>query len=96
MSICCYVRSNEMSSSFFTLLQGPEIYNDLQGKLDYWVTGYGTGGTFHGTAKYLKENIPNAKIILAEPGQANLVGSRITTERNADGSPAGSHPAFAA
>ena len=85
-----------MSSSFFALLQGPEIYNDLQGKLDYWVTGYGTGGTFHGTAKYLKENIPNAKIILAEPGQANLVGSRITTERNADGSPAGSHPAFAA
>ena len=75
---------------------GPEICNDLKGtKLDYWVTGYGTGGTFHGTGKYIKEQSPDTKIILAEPGAANLIGSGIKTERNADGSPAGSHPAFA-
>ena len=72
--------------------------NDLKdvAKLDYWVTGYGTGGTFHGAGKYIKENSPDTKIILAEPGAANLIGSGIATERNADGSPAGSHPAFAA
>lgn len=77
---------------------GPEICNDLKGisKLDYWVTGYGTGGTFHGAGKYIKEHSPDTKIVLAEPGAANLIGSGIKTERNADGSPATSHPAFGA
>lgn len=76
---------------------GPEICNDLKdSKLDYWVTGYGTGGTFHGAGKYIKEASPDTKIILAEPGAANLIGSGIKTERKDDGSPAGSHPAFAA
>jgi cysteine synthase len=65
-------------------------------KFDYWVTGYGTGGTFHGAGKYIKENSPGTKIVLAEPGAANLIGSGISTERNADGSPASSHPAFKA
>ena len=54
----------------------------------------GTGGTFHGAGKYIKDNSPDSKVILAEPGAANLIGSGIKTERNADGSPAGSHPAF--
>ena len=68
----------------------------MNGKFDYWVTGYGTGGTFHGTAKYIKEKNPGTKIILAEPSAANLIGSGIGTKRNADGSPADSHPAFSA
>jgi len=74
---------------------GPEICNDLKGmNFDYWVTGYGTGGTFHGAGKYIKEHSPDTKIILAEPGAANLIGSGIATERNPDGSPSSSHPAF--
>lgn len=49
--------------------KGPEILNDLAGtKLDYWVTGYGTGGTFHGAGKYIKANSPDTTIVLAEPG----------------------------
>merc|ERR1719203_1909085 len=64
---------------------GPEIVNDLDGRLDYWVTGYGTGGTFHGAGKYIKENSPHTRIVLAEPGAASLVGSGVKTERNADG-----------
>ena len=78
--------------------QGPEIINDLKGvaNLDYWVTGYGTGGTFHGAGKYIKEHSPSTKIVLAEPAAANLIGSGIKTERNSDGSPATSHAAFAA
>jgi len=78
---------------------GPEILNDLDKidkKCDYWVTGYGTGGTFHGAGKYIKQNSPTTKIVLAEPGSAALVDSGIATERNDDGSPVASHPAFAA
>eukprot|EP00804_Cyclotella_cryptica_P020399 CCRYP_012634-RA/>CCRYP_012634-RA protein AED:0.05 eAED:0.05 QI:286/1/1/1/1/1/3/274/357 len=74
---------------------GPEICNDLKGmNFDYWVIGYGTGGTFHGAGKYIKEHSPSTKIILAEPGAANLIGSGIKTARNDDGTPATSHPAF--
>ena len=52
-----------------SLFAGPEILNDLAGtKLDYWVTGYGTGGTFHGAGKYIKANSPDTTIVLAEPG----------------------------
>jgi cysteine synthase A len=54
----------------------------------------GTGGTFHGTGKYIKEHCPDTKIILAEPGAAAIIGSGFKTERNADGSPQTSHPAF--
>mmetsp|Transcript_2590 Transcript_2590/g.3975 ORF Transcript_2590/g.3975 Transcript_2590/m.3975 type:complete len:391 (-) Transcript_2590:125-1297(-) len=74
---------------------GPEICNDLKDqKFDYWVTGYGTGGTFHGAGKYIKENSPDTKIVLAEPGAADLIDSGISTERKEDGSPCGTHPAF--
>jgi cysteine synthase len=52
---------------------GPEIVNDLGGKLDYWVTGYGTGGTFHGAGKYIKANT-NAKVVLML--EAPLVSSK--------------------
>ena len=78
---------------------GPEIINDLakiNAKCDYWVTGYGTGGTFHGAGKYIKEHSPTTKIVLSEPGAAALIDSGIQTKRNDDGSPAETHPAFAA
>ena len=46
---------------------GPELYNDLDGKLDYFVAGVGTGGTLSGTCKYLKEKNQNIKVIEVEP-----------------------------
>ena len=58
------------------------------------MTGYGTGGTFHGAGKAIKAARPDTKIILAEPEDAGLLVSGIPTERNADGSPVASHPAF--
>ncbi len=64
--------------------------------MTHWVTGYGTGGTFHGAGKALKASIPDLKIVLAEPEAAGLLASGVATERNADGSPKASHPAFAA
>ncbi|KAL7497304.1 hypothetical protein ACHAWT_006146 [Skeletonema menzelii] len=95
----CHQFETDANWKFHYETTGPEICNDLKSigsNLDYYVTGYGTGGTFHGASKYIKENSPNTKVILAEPGAANLIGSGIQTDRNEDGSPAGSHPAFAA
>ena len=64
------------------------------GKLDYVVLTAGTGGTITGVARVLRRERPETKIILSEPANAQLVGSGKAQERKADGSPAGSHPAF--
>jgi cysteine synthase len=72
-----------------------EIVADFKGeRLDYWVTGYGTGGTVSGVARVLRKERPETKIILSEPANAQLIGSGKIQERTADGSPAASHPAF--
>jgi len=72
-----------------------EILGDFAGeRLDYFVTGYGTGGTVTGVARVLRKERPETKIILSEPANAQLIGSGIATERGADGSPGSSHPAF--
>lgn len=46
---------------------GKEIYDALNGKIDYFIAGAGSGGTFSGVAKYLKERIPNLVTVLADP-----------------------------
>jgi len=72
-----------------------EILADFKGeKLDYFVTGYGTGGTLTGVARVLRKERPQTKIILCEPANAQLIGSGHAQQRGADGSPAVSHPAF--
>lgn len=74
---------------------GPEIIADFAGKrLDYFVTGYGTGGTVTGVARVLRRERPDTRIVLTEPANAQLVGSGVAQERGTDGSPAVSHPAF--
>ena len=70
-----------------------EIYNDFKDiGLDYWVSGYGTGGTFTGVSRYLREKMPNTKLILTEPDVAQLVGSNTKQSRNDDGSASIGHP----
>jgi cysteine synthase len=72
-----------------------EIINDFKGeRLDYFVTGYGTGGTVTGVARVLRRERPETKIVLSEPANAQLVGSRHAQPRNEDGSPSASHMAF--
>ena len=53
---------------------GPEIFEDLDGKIDYLVCGAGSGGTFSGIMKYLKEKKPAIKGVLADPIGSTLGG----------------------
>ncbi|CAE7268044.1 dcsD [Symbiodinium sp. CCMP2456] len=90
---------NEANPAYHAKTTGPEILADFEGKsLDYWVTGYGTGGTFQGAGKVLKEARPGLKIILSEPKGAALITSGIKQERKEVlgkfGAPAKGHPAW--
>lgn len=74
---------------------GREIVADFAGeRLDYWVTGYGTGGTVTGVARVLREERPEVKIVLTEPANAAIVSSGHAQSRDDQQSPAESHPAF--
>lgn len=64
---------------------GREILADFEGKrLDYYVTGYGTGGTVTGVSRVLRKERPDTKIILTEPANAALVASGVVQERGAN------------
>jgi cysteine synthase A len=72
-----------------------EILADFKDqRLDWFVTGYGTGGTLAGVARMLRVERPDTKIVMCEPANAQLVGSGTPQDRTADGSPAVGHPAF--
>lgn len=60
--------------------------------LDYWVTGFGTGGTLNGVSRVLKQNSPQTKIIVCEPDNAAMLASGIAQARHGDGSNSASHP----
>ncbi len=53
---------------------GPEIYSQLDGKIDYFVAGAGSGGTFSGVVKYLKEQNPGVIGVLADPYGSTIGG----------------------
>jgi cysteine synthase len=72
-----------------------EIINDFDGtQLNCIVTGYGTGGTLAGIGRVLRERLPETKIVLTEPDIAQLLGSGHEQQRETNGAPAASHPAF--
>ena len=59
--------TNMANPNIHYLTTGPEIFEDLDGNIDYLVAGVGTGGTLSGTGKYLKENKPSVKVVAVEP-----------------------------
>ncbi|MFL2703836.1 MAG: PLP-dependent cysteine synthase family protein [Gammaproteobacteria bacterium] len=72
---------------------GMEIVNDFKDEgLNYWVSGYGTGGTFSGVARTLRNKMPETKLIIAEPDVAPLLNNSEKQQRTSDGAPAQSHP----
>ncbi len=86
---------NEANPDIHSRTTAREIIADFKGeKLDYWVTGYGTGGTLKGVARVFAKEMPDTKIVLCEPEDAQLIGSGTKQERNPDGSPSKAHPAF--
>jgi cysteine synthase A len=86
---------NESNTKVHEESTAREIYEDFKDiVLDYWVSGYGTGGTFTGVSRILRELMPHTKRILTEPDVAQLIDSKIDQNRNPDGSPAESHPAW--
>jgi cysteine synthase A len=65
---------NEANPEYHRNTTGPEILSDFAGqRLDYWVTGYGTGGTMTGAGEILKAARPDLKIIASEPAAASLL-----------------------
>ena len=86
---------NEANPDMHSRTTAREIIDDFKGeKLDYWVTGFGTGGTLRGVARVLAKERPDTKIIVCEPEDAQLLASGVEQARNADGSPSAGHPAF--
>jgi cysteine synthase A len=86
---------NEANPDYHSRTTAREILDDFAGeRLDYWVTGYGTGGTLKGVARVLAKERPETKIIVCEPEDAQLLASGITQSRNSDGTPAAPHPTF--
>lgn len=86
---------NEANPDYHSKTTAVEILEDFpNGKLDYWVTGYGTGGTLRGVSRVLAEKSPDTKIIVAEPEPAALLTSGEKQARNVDGTPSAKHPGF--
>lgn len=85
---------NEANAEMHSNTTAPEILSAFEGtKLDYWITGYGTGGTLKGVARVLREQSPETQIIVCEPENASLLGSGEPQPPSEGPGPA-SHAAF--
>ena len=86
---------NESNADAHSRTTAPEILAAFADRpLDYWVTGFGTGGTLKGVSRVLKEKSPGTQVIVCEPDNSQILGSGIPQERLADGTHADSHPLF--
>jgi cysteine synthase A len=86
---------SEANADIHEATTGREIVADFAGsRLDYFVTGYGTGGTVTGVSRVLRRARPETRIVLCEPANAQLIGSGRAQRRGPEGMPAESHPAF--
>ncbi|KMW56912.1 Cysteine synthase [Candidatus Rhodobacter oscarellae] len=86
---------NEANADMHSRTTAVEILNDFgAGGLDYWVTGFGTGGTLKGVGRVLRERSPDTQIVLTEPDNVPILSSGVLQDRDDAGRPAKSHPMF--
>ncbi len=86
---------NEANADVHSRTTAKEILADFEGEsLDYWVTGFGTGGTLKGVARVLEKEKPETKIIVCEPEDAPMITSGTPQEQHPDVSPAARNPVF--
>jgi len=91
----CRQFENEANADMHSRTTAQEILADFANeKLDYWVTGFGTGGTLKGVGRVLRERSRHTRIVVCEPDNSQVLGSGIPQPRLADGAPAESHPVF--
>jgi cysteine synthase A len=89
----CRQFENEANADIHSRTTAREILADFEGeRLDYWVTGSGTGGTLKGVARVLRERRPDTRIIVCEPDNSPMLGSGVPQPRGTDGAPSASHP----
>jgi len=91
----CRQFENPANADVHSRTTAREIIDDFADqRLDYFVTGFGTGGTLQGVARTLKQARPGVRIIAAEPDNSPVLASRIPQPRDAAGNPSASHPQF--
>ena len=87
---------NEANPDYHSRTTAREIVDDFKGeRLDWWVTGYGTGGTLKGVGRVLRAERPDTRIVVCRARGGGPAGQRRAPRRAiADGTPAAGHPAW--
>ncbi len=83
---------NEANPEAHYLTTGPEIYNQLNGHVDVFISAFGTGGTLTGVSRYLKERNPNIEIIGVEPATSPYISEGYKGPHKIQGIGAGFRP----